>query len=187
MGFVVPIHGSWLSSHYSRGLDHICFVLGLFFLSRNVTPLFWQITAFTLAHSLTFGLALYGFVELPSRAVEVVVALSISFVAIENLFSTKLSRWRPWVVFAFGLMHGLAFAHTFREHAMSEANGLTALFSFNLGVELGQLAVVGIALTLFSAFWQRIWYRARIAMPASIAIALMGLYWATERIFATAP
>ena len=155
------------------GLDHIFFVLGLFFLSRNLTALFWQITAFTLAHSLTFGLSLYGFVELPARVVEVVVALSISFIAIENLFSANLSRWRPGIIFVFGLFHGLAFAHTFREHTVPQEDSLAALFSFNIGVELGQLAVVACALVAVAAFWERSWYRRAVAVPASVLIALM--------------
>jgi hypothetical protein len=165
-----------------NGLDHIFFVLGLFFLSRNLTALFWQITAFTLAHSLTFALALYGFVELPAPVVEVVVALSISFVAIENLFSASLSRWRSGIVFAFGLFHGLAFAHTFRESTVPQEDSLAALFSFNIGVELGQLAVVGCALIAVAVFWERSWYRRAVAMPASLLIALMGFYWAGERL-----
>ena len=166
------------------GIDHIFFVLGLFFLSRNVIELFWQVTAFTLAHSLTFGLALYGIVELPARAVEVTVALSISFIAVENLFARRLSVWRPFVVFAFGLIHGLAFAHTFREQVPPQSDLLTALFSFNIGVELGQLVVMLVAFASVSHFWRTPWYRRKVAMPASALIAATGLYWAVERMFA---
>jgi HupE/UreJ protein len=165
-----------------NGLDHIFFVLGLFFLSRNFTTLLWQITAFTLAHSLTFGLSLYGLVEAPARLVEVVVALSISFIALENLFSERLSPWRPWVVFGFGLVHGLAFAHTFREHDIPQEHFMPALFAFNIGIELGQLAVVALASACVAAFWNREWYRKGIAIPVSLVIGIVGLYWAGERM-----
>src|SRR6476659_385318 len=78
-----------------RGVDHILFVLGLFLLSVQMRPLLWQITAFTVAHSITLALSLYGVVKLPSSVVEPLIAGSIAFVAIENVFTTKLSYWRP--------------------------------------------------------------------------------------------
>jgi len=164
------------------GLDHIFFVLGLFFLSRNVTTLLWQVTAFTLAHSLTFGLSLHGFLGAPARAVEIAVALSIVFIAVENLFSGSLSRWRPWIVFGFGLIHGLAFAHTFRGHPMPPEHFAGALFAFNLGIELGQIAVVTLALALFGPWWQRPWYRHAVTIPASCVIAAVSVVWAMIRV-----
>jgi HupE / UreJ protein len=182
-GVSLPYVGLGFRHIIPEGIDHVFFVLGLFFLSRSIVALFWQITAFTVAHSLTFGLALYGVVEVPARAVEVTVALSISFIAVENLLTARLSFWRPFVVFAFGLVHGLAFAHTFREEAVPHENLMAALFSFNVGVELGQLAVVGVALLIVASFWQRTWYRNKVAMPASALIAVTGLYWAVERMF----
>ena len=163
------------------GLDHILFILGLFFLTREFGPLLFQMTLFTLAHSLTLGLSLYGLVSVPSQAVEVAIALSIAFIAIENLFCEKLSRWRPWMVFGFGLIHGLGFAHTFQEIQLSPGEFLPALFSFNLGIEFGQLVVVGIAYAAVALWWNRHWYRAAIARPASVLIAASGFYWAVER------
>jgi hypothetical protein len=167
-----------------QGLDHICFVLGLFLLSRSVASLFWQVTAFTLAHSLTFGLMLYGFVEVPARAVEVAVALSIAFIAVENLCTTGLGRWRTSVVFGFGLVHGLAFAHTFREQSVPAEHFAPALIAFNVGIELGQLAVVALAFSAFGAFWRRPWYRQAVTIPASSLIAAAGLGWAVLRFSA---
>lgn len=163
------------------GLDHILFILALFFLTRNFGTLLLQMTLFTLAHSLTLGLSLFGFVHVPSAPVEIAIALSIAFVAMENLFSEKISRWRPWVVFGSGLVHGLGFAHSFEEGVVESGDFLPALFSFNMGVEFGQIAVIGIAWAAVALWWKRDWYRAAIARPASAMIALSGFYWAVER------
>ena len=165
------------------GLDHILFILGLFFLARDAFTLLVQITLFTIAHSLTLGLTLMGVVAAPTPWVEVAIALSIAFVAVENLFQSQLSRWRPWMVFAFGLIHGLGFAHTLQETSVDAASLMPALFSFNVGIELGQLAVVGIAFALVAAWWRREDYARVISRPASAVIALIGLYWAVERSF----
>lgn len=165
------------------GLDHILFILGLFFLTREVGPLLFQMTLFTMAHSLTLGLSLYGLVSLPMGFVEVAIALSIAFIAIENLFCDRLSSWRPWVVFGFGLIHGLGFAHSFEEELVDRANFLPALFSFNLGIELGQVVVLGAAYALAALWWNRGCYQKVIARPASALIALCGLFWALERGF----
>ncbi|MES2474788.1 MAG: HupE/UreJ family protein [Verrucomicrobiota bacterium] len=164
-----------------QGVDHILFILGLFFLTRSFSVLFYQMTLFTLAHSLTLGLSIYGVVAVPSRVVEIAIALSIAFVAVENLRGETLSRWRPAVVVLSGLIHGLGFAHSFEEMRMTPAEFLPALFSFNLGIEFGQLAVIGLAYLAVAPWWQRDWYRSAIAKPASAMIAISGLYWAVER------
>ena len=166
-----------------HGLDHILFLLGLFFLTRSFPALLLQMTLFTLAHSLTLGLSIYGIVSIPMQAVEVAIALSIAFIAIENLFRDELSRWRPAVVFACGMVHGLGFGHSFQQTPLESGDFLAALFSFNLGIEFGQLAVVGIVYAVVAAWWKRDWYRAAIARPASAVIAASGLYWAVERSF----
>ena len=163
------------------GLDHILFILGLFLLSRSFSVLLFQMTLFTLAHSLTLGLSLYGVLSVPMQAVEIAIALSIVFIAIENLYCEKLSRWRPGMVLVFGLVHGLGFAHSFLETPVSAAEFLPALFSFNLGIEFGQLAVVGIAYAAVALWWKRDCYRKAIARPASAVIAASGLYWVIER------
>lgn len=163
------------------GLDHILFILGLFFLTRSFTALLLQMTLFTLAHSLSMSLSIYGVLSVPTQAVEIAIALSIAFIAIENLFHDHLSRWRSWMVFGFGLIHGLGFAHSFEQKLVASGDFLTALFSFNLGIELGQLAVVGIAYAVVAAWWNHERYRATIARPASAVIAASGLYWVVER------
>jgi hypothetical protein len=164
-----------------NGLDHILFVLGLFFLSKDLAILLVQMTWFTLAHSLTLGLSLYGLVALPSGMVEIAIALSIVFIAIENLLSDRLSRWRSGVVIVSGLIHGLGFAHSFAGNAVNSRDFLPALLSFNLGIELGQLAVIGLAYAGVAAWQKTNWYHRAIARPASMAIAAVGVLWAFER------
>ncbi len=182
-GAVVPEYfGIGFRHIFPEGADHILFLLALFFLTRKPADLLLQLTLFTLAHSLTLGLSLHGFIALPETPVEVAIALSIVFVAAENLHKERLSAWRPWVVFGSGLIHGLGFAHSFGETLVGKADSLPALFSFNMGIEAGQIAVVGIAWLLTAAWRKRESYQPFIARPASCLIALSGIYWAVERL-----
>lgn len=168
-----------------EGLDHILFVLGLFLLGGGARPLLSQVTAFTLAHSLTLGLAMYGVVHVPPSIVEPAIAISIAYVAIENILTGKCTRRRTAVVFAFGLLHGLGFAGVLRDLGLPRADVLPALVSFNIGVELGQLAVIALAFLAVGVWWRaRPWFRVRVAIPASVLIALTGLFWAAQRIMA---
>jgi len=165
-----------------KGLDHILFVLGLFFLSARLRPLLWQVSAFTLAHTITLALAALGYVRVPGSIVEPLIAASIVFVAVENIFTQGLSRWRPFVVFGFGLLHGLGFASVLGEFGLPEGAFIPALIGFNIGVEFGQLAVIGLAYALVGYwFGGRDWYRPVIAVPASVGIAAMGAWWFLER------
>jgi hypothetical protein len=166
------------------GLDHILFVLGLFLLSAHWKPLLIQVTSFTVAHSITLGLSIYGVVALSPAIVEPLIAASIVYVAVENMVTARLHAWRPFVVFGFGLLHGLGFAGVLHEVGLPRSEFLTGLITFNVGVELGQLAVIALAFGLVG-WWgkDRPWYRARVIVPASAAIALTGLYWTVERIF----
>lgn len=167
-----------------KGLDHILFVLGLFFFSRHLRPLVWQISAFTLAHTITLGMATMGWVSVSPAIVEPLIAASITFVAVENIFVRRLHAWRPVVIFCFGLLHGLGFASVLGEFGLPAEQLVPALLGFNVGVELGQLAVIAIAFGLVG-FWFRNHpkYRGRVAMPASATIALIGAYWFVERVF----
>jgi hypothetical protein len=167
-----------------KGLDHILFVLGLFLLSPHWKTMLLQVTAFTVAHSITLALSIYGVVSLPSRMVEPLIALSIAYVAIENLVTRELKPWRVALVFMFGLLHGLGFAGVLRELGLPREEFLTALLTFNLGVEGGQLTVIALALAAVGAFMNRGWYRRRVVIPASIAIAAIGLYWTVTRLSA---
>jgi hypothetical protein len=166
-----------------HGFDHVLFVVGLFLLSPKLKPLLAQVTAFTVAHSITLGLSLYNVVRLPSNIVEPLIAFSIAFIAIENLCTTKLKPWRPIVVFGFGLVHGLGFAGVLQDVGLPRSQFATALISFNVGVELGQVAVLAIAFALVGLFRTRTWYRGVIAMPASFAIAAIAVVWTIQRIY----
>ena len=164
------------------GVDHILFVLGLFLLSLKWRPLLIQVTAFTVAHTITLALSVYGLVALSPAVVEPLIAASIVYVAVENIVTPRLHAWRPFVVFGFGLLHGMGFAGVLQEVGLPRSEFLTGLLSFNVGVELGQLTVIGLAYaTIGHWFKDRAWYRSRVVIPASAAIALIGLYWTIER------
>ena len=165
-----------------KGLDHILFVLGLFFLSTRLGPLLWQVSAFTLAHTVTLALGALGWVQVPGTIVEPLIAASITYVAVENILTPKLTRWRPAVVFGFGLLHGLGFASVLGDFGLPEGQFIPALLGFNIGVELGQLTVIAIAFLVVGLwFGRRDFYRRLIAIPASCVIALIGAYWVAER------
>ena len=164
------------------GADHILFVLGLFLLSRKWRPLLWQVSTFTVAHTITLGLATTGFVQVSGSVVEPVIAGSIVVIALENVFYPKYSPWRLLVVFAFGLVHGLGFAGALTKLELPATSLLTSLLGFNVGVEAGQLTVI--ALAFLSTVWLRDAnrYRKLVTLPGSILIALMGAYWMVQRI-----
>jgi len=134
-----------------KGLDHILFVLGLFFLAAQFKPLLLQISLFTLAHTITLALAALGYVNLPGSIVEPLIAASIVFIAVENVWARGISRWRPFVIFGFGLLHGLGFASVLGEFGLPEDTFVAALIGFNVGVEVGQLAVIAV---MFLCVWQ---------------------------------
>lgn len=166
-----------------KGLDHILFVVGLFLLSPHLRPLMWQVTGFTLAHSVTLAAGMYGVVRISPAIVEPLIAGSIVFVAVENLFTDQMRRWRPAVVFCFGLLHGLGFAGVLAEVGLPKSQFVPALVGFNAGVELGQLTVIAVCFFAVG-FWfrHRRWYRQVITMPASALVALVATFWFFERI-----
>lgn len=166
-----------------KGLDHILFVLGLCLLSRRLRPLLYQVSAFTLAHSITLGLTLYGVIELSPAVVEPLIALSIVYVAIENLLTSDLKPWRVALVFAFGLLHGMGFAGVLRELELPRSEFLTGLVAFNVGVEAGQLTVI-LAAFLIVGVWIRRSdvYRRLVVVPASAAIGAIGVVWTLQRL-----
>ncbi|HSF65511.1 MAG TPA: HupE/UreJ family protein, partial [Paracoccaceae bacterium] len=167
-----------------RGLDHILFVLALFFLVPRLKPLVLQVSAFTLAHTVTLGLGAAGWISLPAAVVEPVIAASIVVIAVENILRGRMTAWRPFSIFAFGLLHGLGFAGVLAEFGLPEAGFVAALIGFNIGVELGQLTVIALAFALVGVwFGARPWYRRAIAVPASCAIALVGAHWFVDRIW----
>jgi len=121
-------------------------------------------------------------VSLSPQIVEPLIALSIAYVAIENVFTERLHAWRPALVFGFGLLHGLGFAGALRELGLPSGQFVEALLTFNLGVELGQLTVIGIAFALLSWARNKEWYRSVVVKPLSLAIGVVGMYWAIQRV-----
>jgi hydrogenase/urease accessory protein HupE len=165
------------------GLDHVLFVLGIYLLGSCGRSVLWQVSAFTAAHSITLALGIYGLVAAPSSIVEPLIAISIGYIAIENIFFSELRSWRLALVFGFGLLHGMGFAGALKELGLPRSEFATALLTFNIGVEAGQLAVIGTAFLFIG--WHcanRPWYRRRIAIPASTLIACTAVYWTIERV-----
>ena len=165
-----------------HGLDHMLFVLGIFLLTRVPRQMLAQVSAFTIAHSITLALSMYGILSAPARVVEPMIAASIAYVAIENVLLRQVKPWRIAVVFAFGLLHGLGFAGALKELGLPRSEFVTALLTFNLGVEGGQLTVIATALLATRRCMSQSWYRARIVIPASLTIACISLYWTVARI-----
>lgn len=171
------------------GLDHILFVLALFLSSSRLRALVIQISTFTVAHTVTLGLAAVGILSPASGIVEPLIAATIAFVAIENLFLKDMPRWRPALVFLFGLLHGLGFAGFFGELGLPPGQFWSALIGFNVGVEIGQLSVVVSAL-LLALLVRRVLhkmerpadYRRFVVLPASGLISIFGLWWTVERL-----
>ena len=165
------------------GLDHILFVLGLFFLSRKWKPILYQVSVFTVAHTITLGLATLELISAPSHVVEPIIAASIAVVALENIFFPNYRHSRLFIVFFFGLIHGLGFAGALSAFDLDPTSLVIGLLGFNVGVEFGQLAVITIV--FFLTFWLKdeTKYRKIAVVPCSILIALMGIYWTIERIF----
>lgn len=166
------------------GLDHILFILCVFFLNNNLKQIVLQASMFTLAHSITLGLAMYGVIQPKASLIEPLIALSIVLLALENVFSYKVKPWRLVMVFLFGLVHGMGFAGALSDLGMPSYAFATALISFNVGVELGQLTIILCMYFLVARiFAHKHWYRKAIVIPASLLIAAVAGYWTIERIF----
>ena len=164
------------------GLDHILFVLSLFLLSSNLKTMLWQSLAFTVAHSVTLGLAMYSVIKVSPAIVEPLIALSIMYVALENVFVKRLRPSRIGVVFLFGLIHGLGFASSLSELGLPQNSFFSSLIMFNAGVELGQLTVIFIAFFLVGKwFGKKPYYHKFIVTPTSILIAAVALFWVVQR------
>jgi hydrogenase/urease accessory protein HupE len=166
-----------------NGFDHMLFVLGIFLLSRRIREVLAQVSAFTIAHSITLALSIYGVVSVSPKIVEPLIAVSIAYVAIENIFLSNLKPWRVALVFGFGLLHGMGFAGALRELGLPRSEFVTALVTFNLGVEAGQLAVIAAAFLIVGWYCgRRAWYRRVVVMPASALIACTAIYWTVQRV-----
>ena len=168
-----------------KGLDHILFVLALFLFAKRRSTLLWQISAFTLAHTLTLALGIYGIISLPGEIVEPLIALSIVYVGLENIYrakNNKTSHTRMPIIFAFGLLHGLGFASVLADVGLPPSQYALSLISFNIGVELGQLTVIALAFISLLPFRAKGWYQTKLVLALNIAIAIVASYWVIERI-----
>ena len=144
----------------------------------------WQATAFTVAHSITLALSMKNIIVAPPALVEPIIALSILFIAIENILFSELKPWRIVLVFCFGLIHGLGFASALNEIGLPRNNFILSIFSFNVGVELGQITVITtVFILLIFPLGKKPWYRTRIVYPLSAIIGLIALYWTVQRMF----
>lgn len=188
--------GDWLSLFWSEirrgfshvvpeGLDHILFVIGVFLMTRKWKPLVLQVSTFTVAHTLTLWLASAGYVKLPARIVEPIIAASIVVVALENVFHKNYTHWRLLIVFTFGLIHGLGFASALATRLNSSTSLLIGLIGVNLGVEFGQLAVIAVAFLATAWIRDAKKYRQFVVIPGSLLIAAMGIWWVIERVRTT--
>lgn len=167
-----------------EGFDHILFITCVFLLNTNIKQIIAQASMFTVAHTITLGLAMYGVINPPPNIIEPLIAISIVFLAIENIYFKQVKPWRLVMVFLFGMVHGMGFAGALSQLGMPQYAFATALISFNVGVELGQLTIILLLYFLLSKpFSQKIWYRRGIVIPMSLAIALVATWWTVERIW----
>lgn len=170
--------------HILIGPDHLLFLVGLLLLGGTLRRLAIVVTAFTLAHSLTLSLAALQILTPPARIIEPAIALSIIYVGADNLLVREGRDVRAWIAFAFGFIHGFGFANVLREMSLPAGALGWALFSFNLGVEIGQLLVVIVVASALA--WVRMWSTAasrRLAFAGSIVVIAAGAFWFVQRVF----
>jgi hypothetical protein len=166
-----------------NGFYHILFITRLCLLSNKIKTILWQATAFTVAHSVTLALSLKNIIVAPAPVVEPIIALSILFVAVENIILHELKAWRILIVFFFGLVHGMGFASALNEVGIPPDRFVETVVTFNIGVELGQMCIILIVFGLIILpFGKRVHYRKFIVYPLSIVIALVAAYWTIERL-----
>ena len=169
--------------HIFTGYDHVAFLLGLIVLGGSLRHLIGIVSSFTIAHSFTLCLATLGWVQLPDRFVESAIALSICYIAVENVVSKEVSA--RWVIsFFFGLIHGFGFANLLREMQLPPAGLMTSLLSFNLGVEVGQIIILLLAFPLILYITRQSWHK-RVVIATSTLIGAFGLFWLVERLLYT--
>jgi HupE / UreJ protein len=167
--------------HIFTGYDHLAFLAGLLITTTTLRSLVKVITSFTAAHSITLALATFGLVSLPGRLIESLIALSIAYIAIENFTGkTLVHRWK--ITFLFGLVHGFGFSNVLKEMALSRRTLAVGLFSFNGGVELGQLGFVCIVFPIVLYLSTSRW-KPQFLSASSAAIAGLGFYWFIQRCF----
>jgi hypothetical protein len=166
-----------------QGPDHVLFIMGLCFIHTRIKPIIYQATAFTVAHTIALALSMKDIIFAPPQLIEPVIALTIAFVALENIILLKAKPWRLLIVFLFGLVHGMGFASSLNEIGLPPGRFATSILLFNLGVEVCQVLVIAAVFgLLIRPFKDRSWYRWRIVYPISALIALVSTYWTVLRI-----
>jgi hypothetical protein len=167
-----------------QGFDHILFVLSLCLINPNLKAVLFQATAFTIAHTITLGLAMYHVITPSPAIVEPVIALSIMYVAIENIYSPRVRPSRIGIVFLFGLIHGMGFANSLAQLGLPQNAYLSSLLMFNIGVELGQVTIILLAYLLMAKwFGHKPYYRRYMVIPLSAVIVLIASFWTVQRLF----
>jgi uncharacterized membrane protein len=166
-----------------QGLDHVLFIIGICLINTKLKPIIYQASAFTVAHTIALALSMKNIIVAPGQVVEPIIALSIVFVAVENIILSELKPWRIALVFLFGLIHGMGFASSLNEIGLPPGKFFTSIVLFNTGVEVCQIVIIALVfLLLINPFKNKIWYRYRIVYPISIGIALVSSYWTVERL-----
>jgi len=140
-------------------------------------------TVFTISHSITLSIAALGIIQIPPSVVEPLIALSIIWIAVENCLNKQSIKWRTFIVFIFGLLHGLGFASVLSHYGLPKDSFLSLLFAFNIGVELGQFTILITAFILIKLILKQNWQQKNIRTTASILIGLVGVFWFIERVF----
>lgn len=171
-----------------QGLDHVLFVVALYLNARNWSSLILQVTTFTVAHTITLGLASTGIVQSPGEIIEPLIAISIVALALEAIVFKRANIWRLPVIFAFGLLHGLGFGSVMKVY-LENADLSAGLIGITIGVEAGHLLVLlatglvatAVQFVLKSASKPQL-YRPAFVIPVAAAIALVGLYWTLQRV-----
>ena len=166
-----------------QGIDHVLFIIGICLINTKLKSIIYQASAFTLAHTVALALSMKNIIVAPSLIVEPIIALSIVFVAIENIILSELKPWRILLVFLFGLIHGLGFASSLNEIGLPPNKFFTSILMFNAGVEVCQVMIIALVFgLLIYPNKNKLWYRYRIVYPISIVIALISSYWTVERL-----
>jgi hydrogenase/urease accessory protein HupE len=171
--------------HILTGYDHLLFLFALLIGCKRISSIVKIITAFTIAHSISLALATLGWIEIPSRVVEPLIAATIVYIALENLFKRQAVAHRVWLTFGFGLVHGFGFASALREMGVG-ANGSAVavpLLAFNSGVEIGQMMVAAVILPVIWHFKDKPQFNLRWAPACSLAVAMAGAFWFVQRVW----
>ena len=165
------------------GFDHLLFILALFFYNSNLKDALIQCSVFTIAHSITLGLATAEIISINNQIIEVIIACSIFMTSLNCLYPTGIKLWRLGLIFIFGLVHGLGFATALMQNGLPKNDFLTTLISFNIGIELAQIAIIlGCHFLISKQFKHKNWYQKKLVNPISFSICCIALFWTMERI-----